>query len=797
VIGSARRRAVCLLIGALISGVACGPSEGRRALSSNALGGGDTKSPVNLIESPGHPTIATLVRDGDPVAVVSLVLHAQGDTVALVALAEIATQRLRDGGVVADSRVDRDALFLDVALGAEPKATLVALRRAVETPFAATPALAARVAERIADIPVESGPAVSAVKSCAGALGVAKPSSLDPGSAAGATRIEKLRSTALSSENVAFGVVGPERSVSAAVDVLVGSDSWPTAPATANDAWQPLSSGVSVAPDLPSGMVRFSVAVQANDPAAAIAAAARLGRSPSSLGAHAERGGFRLTRVNGVARPRGACVSAVFEGKVPSTGDDEGREIADAAVQLSRAAAREVRAELAAGAGPLEAARRIAGSVDPHDAARLAAWWALSRPLEGAAPEGGGMATALELASDEPEVLRAKIEKSLGVLLLENARALPEAPKVRGRLERGQAETWVLVANPCAAASEAPHRWGAAAFAALSASQKAQAAARAIDPSITVEPFVSARGVGFLARAPRREGKDPARLAHDLATAATAAFFVAPPSADDLLSAEGVALERLRQSFGPAAPGLAELGAKMGEHPSALEPLGLPLRLARFDPLDLGRRLRATVDGPLVVTLLAENDVEKEGRAAAEAVARFTGPASSPICPPIPAPTAGRSEVREPRKGPSRVYWLFRAEGAPKARALSRALVSLVVGQPGPGVRAQVIEGRDHISVLVDVTSPDDDLARAEKTTADLLQKLAAGGFDDAALSRAISDEVSADQKALVDPRERLARLFTGDSADPHAPLEVAELREWIKRTVRVERAAVVVSRPE
>jgi len=123
--------------------------------------------------------------------------------------------------------------------------------------------------------------------------------------------------------------------------------------------------------------------------------------------------------------------------------------------------------------------------------------------------------------------------------------------------------------------------------------------------------------------------------------------------------------------------------------------------------------------------------------------------------------------------------------------------VSLVVGQPGPGVRAQVIEGRDHISVLVDVTSPDDDLARAEKTTADLLQKLAAGGFDDAALSRAISDEVSADQKALVDPRERLARLFTGDSADPHAPLEVAELREWIKRTVRVERAAVVVSRPE
>ena len=91
----------------------------------------------------------------------------------------------------------------------------------------------------------------------------------------------------------------------------------------------------------------------------------------------------------------------------------------------------------------------------------------------------------------------------------------------------------------------------------------------------------------------------------------------------------------------------------------------------------------------------------------------------------------------------------------------------------------------------------DDDIARVDKETTDLLGRLANAAVDEAALSRAISDGSRADQRSLSDPRERLARLLVGAAAEPSPAIDAGELRDWLKRSLALDRATIVVARPE
>ena len=148
----------------------------------------------------------------------------------------------------------------------------------------------------------------------------------------------------------------------------------------------------------------------------------------------------------------GGCVAVTFDLAARDLASSAPERIATAAA-LAR---QEMSVEIADGAARPdvadESARRAA---DPRDAAERAAWWALASrhgPSSDSEPRlviaVGVAATRGAAEAPKTDALRAAIDR---------AALAWRSPVVEGRtrVERGQGETWLLLASPCGTRPEA------------------------------------------------------------------------------------------------------------------------------------------------------------------------------------------------------------------------------------------------------------------------------------------------------------------------------------------------------
>lgn len=755
--------------------------------------------------------VAILTRRGDPSAVMSAAIVSRGDPTALVALSEILRGRLEQKGLAPELRVDRDAMLVDLAIDERTaRRAYGALRDALAHPIGdvdLTAPVRARVDAAKAGVGVEADPASALLHECLGLAG-ARPGALELSGAEGARRIEAARARAFSSGAVAVGVVGPAPVTEALFAAVRAEGPLPEAPAQGS-AIRALDgaaiSSVALSERTPPNAMRLTFAVPVADPVRAIAAAERLGASPSPIATRAEALGFKLARAVGVASPTGGgCVSVSLEGRLSNERSVD-KSVADVLPRLAERAAGELRRE-AASSPELDVGRNIALAERARDASRLAAWWALSKRLDGAEP--AGLVATLELPPETSDPTRAALAESLDRGVRSAARAKAEAAvAVRSRPEPGHAETWVLVANPCALAEEPPHRWGSAALAAASVpwSHRAEGSGAG---TVTIEPLVSPRGVGFFAHGTPRPKEAADHLATRLARSAAASFYAGAPTGDVLLATEQRALSGIFSRWSTNAPGLTTLASNVGDRPSLLEPFGPPGRIARFEASDLSARLRALASGPIVVAILGREEDGSEAASVGMEVARWMGPTDRATCERAPAPKGGRFEVRESRKGPTFVRILMPLDPSPSARQKARALAKTLAGERGILNRsaagggagrasAMLLEGPSSESLLLSLAAPNEAAEGVAAEALALLARLARGELPEAEIARGIAEADEVTRSELADPRERLARLLDGTPVEPPAPLAASEVRAWITKTLDPSAAVVVLARPE
>ncbi len=781
-----RSRTACLLV--LATSAACSasprtrPADGPSAYVASGPG-----AAIELTKLEGGAPLAVVRRDGDPRAGAALAVFAPGDPAALVGLAEVIRKRTEAAGLTVDVRVELDAAFFsfDASAGA---AAVRAIRQATSSAIGPMPELREPLAAKLESARRPLDAARVATRACLGQLGLDAKATLDPASAEGAARMERLRA----SMRIAFGVVGDAGRVDGTVEALGGAGPWPAGADAPSTPVVPAASAATSA-ELGARGVRLTVAVRVSSAAAAVAGASRVAAYPSALEA---RGltldpPLSLTRAVGVARPDGGCVAVTLAFDGAARGDAT-RAVASApaaARAIGDLVAREVERETEPGA----AARAVASTGDPLEAAALAAWWALAGDDPRGAPTRV-VSAALELGT-ELELPREGAEAGLARILGEPSPIEP--PKsFRARIEQGQGELFVLVANPCVSATEPAHRWGAGAMAALAAESRLES-----DPSPTsLEAFIDPRGVGFLAHASARPGESAGALAERVADAAASAFFTPEARADELLHAQETALSGLEARWGRGAIGLLALGQSAGPRAATLEPLGPPELAQRFEAVDLALRLRSLARGPLTIAVLANQD-EQQARTAAAAAARWFSPeATAPsACPVSPRePLEPRVDARGAR-GPARAHVVVLSEPGRSTEVAAELLggpdglvTSALRAIPGADANARATP--DGGALVIEVRAPEDGIERAVGDVRDLLSRVSRGEVPDAAIVAALARREARERARLAEPRERVVRVWAGDDAVVVPPIAPAEVRAWLGRTLVAERTTVAVA---
>lgn len=790
-------------------------------------------SQVEVVAIEGRPTLAVVKREGDPSPVLAVVLHADSqDQAAIAGFAELVLSALRSADVTARARVDRTTIVLDLDAPAEEKASvrraIQALDGVLRAPIQVkdAPSVQKALTERLANIPREPHRIASRARTCLGQAGFdadqpAQRDTLDLGTPQGVERLEAVRSQLALRSAVTFAVVGPQSARELVEAAIKATAEWrDDAPAHA-PTFRPTSSAEGAAFNVSGNTARVTLAAPTTDPTAAVAAAEALGASPSPLGARAMRRGFRVLRTVGVARPDGGgCVSVTLEGLPPgSQTDADTRSFAEAVDEVTAASLHEMQVEIARGGKRVDMPARIIRAESARESAQLAAWWARSHPLADKLDENDGLAVAVAVPPDVSTApdssLAHAVTSGMGTSLArENEEAKSKVARVVTRLERGQAQSWVLVVNPCAPVEEPAHRWGISALAALAATPKARAAARSSD--VEVEPFIGS-GVGFIAHAsPRSTAELPEELVRRVARAALASFFVEPPTGDELLFAEEAALDRLTRRWSRDAPGLVALtratnNPPLPDHPTLLEPFGLPNRVARFESGDLTRRLRALTDGPLSIAILARDDASDEEAAARSEIVRWLGPGPRTSCKGV-APYSHRGarvEVRESRKGPVVLRILLPLDTT-TARASERArIVTALLGgsegllakavSAGPNMRveAQLAESAATLQLVLTVVGSEETVVAAEPLALDLLQRLSRGELPDGVLAAGIVAHDAWMESESTDPRKRLSLALEADEREPHAALAPADVRDYLKKAIVPNEAFIVLARPD
>lgn len=701
----------------------------------------------------GRPRLTLLEREGDPVGAVALAVTHERGWWASEALAQLLQRRL-SAALRADSDVQVSALGVVWALRAgrpeELERALGEALRALATPLRAGPALTvltpgppSEAERRLVDCSAEAPTAAGRVRT----LGVPE--------------VERLRESAATATTLSVAVVGGRAFLEAgrrAVERLpvLARGASPAVP------W-PRADGAWVSP---GGERSLSLAWRVPEPGAAVKAVQALGQAPWTDRLTAIAPGWQLAEARTVTHRQGACV------KLTLTAGGGAEASIDQAARLTLVAEAELqRALRVAASEPSQALLDAAAAraPDPRDAARRAAWFALSAPAA-----GEPLRRAAVLREPEgPLATDAAFTQALQVA--ERARAAPFIERAQ-RVERGQGELWVLLAGRCGTLPEGTASAGLTGL-----------ALRALAPrsgDVVIEPWASVDGAGLLAHAaPLGARETPEQLAERVGARLGRVLASARLSPESVLRARSELLEEL--SPGQRAGYDAILDALVPGHGSWLDPRGNLLSIGGASAPALEATRRALVSGPLKIAVLANHDA-RQAELAAKSAEQWLWPLRDPgrgcPAPSVPEATAGQRSVRtrdaaglEPEvvvgvrldAGPHEEWvseatvWLLNREGGWLSRALSGYGAARAYALGGAAARALVIELR--------ATT---DVERAKGQLRALLARLSEGAVEAKDYAAAVRALAQARATLELDPRRRIVQLWRRQVAPPTPSLE-------------------------
>jgi len=770
--------------------LACAPAgSGRSAQTPRPVTFDEmTLGQISVQRPADRPAFTSVVREGDPAGAVAVAVVTEAGAQPTTALAAILESRLKRAGFAgAEARPDPDGFRLrSLVFSPEQAAAFIAATgAALRTPITQGPdlELASRRIEQLRLRPFDSA-AMARISHCTGELGIApgeKP--FVPASPAGIAALEALRSASNTWSRTAFSAVGSTNLVQAASAALQSLGAWQRG-APPQDPW-PASDSIDVharaaqADAAPS----LAIAIRVRDPyaAAAIADRAATGEGPL-LTRISNASGWRLNRVTATVRPRGACLSF----RLARDRSDDAAAVESDAARVSALVVHEVDTELAeARADGSVAGLQVLRATDPRDAAALAAWWSMSHRLDSGTERSSidlGIPPPRMAATDPSSALDQRIAESQSKLAASYARATEawKRPVVdaRTRIEAGQGELWALMASPCGVLADTERDAGITALAAIAA-----AWARQESDGVTLEPWITTDGVGIIAHAPPKPAEGTHALARRVADAAARAIINRRMPDRAITAARGTILGMVERPNGPFGPALGALSTALApSHPAWLAPYGTQESIARAGSEIAAQRWSALADGPIRLAVLANVDQAQADTAVRAAdrwmlrrvdTGRFCPPLPPASDPPVTArdvslrlpgasPTALIGiPVRQPDADSSAMLDLL-AEGLDGPDGwLARSVASL----PGTSVSVRVIGGSRLAALVIDLSGPEDRLDDTIRQVRATLQRLAQGAAAPPNLARAQQRLAERELHTRLDPRLRLADLWTARSA--------------------------------
>ncbi len=432
---------------------------------------------------------------------------------------------------------------------------------------------------------------------------------------------------------------------------------------------------------------------------------------------------------------------------------------------------------------------------DPREAASAAAWRALSGRAAGGAPQ---RSVSFVAPSEGSESSSAELEREIEKAAQSWTRSSIEQ---KSRLENGQGELWALLASPCGTSGESESDAGAQAL----VIRTIQARYPQLG-GVSIEPWVTADGVGLLAHAPRLSPREaPAELARRMGDALGRAFATSRITGAQAAQAR----EDLLEELGPGPrPGLGvALDAVSGGHPSWLDPRGLSSSLVALEIHVLESRRRALLQAPLRLAVLSNTSSDQSAKVAA-GIEEWLRPLRSTV---TSCPTAKKSPARtgeitlEPTDDearpaayvalalPTQSTGGVRREAEWTAYLLNRDGGYLSAALPGSASGRAAVLGGKHAGGLVIEISTTDDPAPVVGAVRALLDRLSKGGATQADLDVARRRFAEIDAQAALDPRWRLVSLWT--DSKPRAP-DLSQLRRF-HQWLGSEHHLVVYVRPK
>ncbi len=767
-----------------------------------------------------HPPLEPVVREGDTRGAIAIAVSTDGiaeDRGALVgvALAALVQERLAVRGIDATATGGWGGWRLRALAGSPPEASKIvdAAREALVAPVADDePALAAvaRKASALARRPLPDRALVDAARCTGEAFGMGEET------APTAAELESWRAAAHGLGRVGIAVAGEAPFAAAVAWALRREPSWPRAAPIVLSPWPGVDARTAVyeaSGEISPGAARVVVTARTASAERAVGVAPALGDPRGALASrlNALEAPARIRSVVATAHVDGGCVAITIDldARDLTSAASAPARIATAAALVRQALAVEIEDGTASPDLPGELARRAA---DPREAAERAAWWSLAGKREGVVESEPRLALTVGVAAarDSAEAVSADAIRSE----IDRATFAWHAPIVEARtsVERGQGESWLLLASTCGTFPEGARDAGLGAAVALAAA----AQARDDGGSARVEPFVTAEGVGILLHGPARAGEssqEHARRLADMAGRAFAAVVLDPPR---ITHARALLLARAGETD---ARVFATLGGELAPgHPSWLVPEGTMLGLSSTSDDAVAARGAAMRGGPLRVAVIANSDLTQAG-AAVRAVDRWIArrPGEARVCPStpaVPAARAGTYAVELPMGAASEAFvtlplkrddaatrtlatWLAATLDGPDG-LLERSLGAARDGRPdAPLARAWsagVIGPAQAPALVIRLVTADGSLDRAVAQVRALLDRVRQGALRDTDRARAEAYLTRSRLAAGLDPRERLVELWHGRTPPQDPSLE--DLRLFASASVRDEDLVIVAARP-
>ncbi len=770
---------------------------------------------IAVHDDPGRPRFTSIVRQGDPAGAIAALVLTGGDGQASVALATIVAERLKNAqGRPVEVHSDRLGYRISTLVQDpnEARAWVAALRNAFERPIQPDSPETKAAANALQSLRGSSPSRLEldAINACTGEIAIpASTTVLVPSTPDGARILEQWRASFHGAQRIAFATVGSSVLTTAVHEELNAGSPWPTV-TPSEDPW----------PEADTVEAVFLTGSRTDTPVLTLAArvsntfaVTRLTETTfAASGPLAQRlaaaTAWRLARSSATVRPRGACLALSVE-RDPALKDvDLTLDAARVAAWLSH----EMQGELQdAYADASVAGEIVLRTSNPQQAASIAAWWSHAARLQ-----AGPSRVAIALGLPPPKDIRDKSElgRTLTTALSSFQSSLPtfsaswQQPNIDtiSRLEEGQGEFWLLLANRCGTTAETGTDVGYSALAAIAAAHHHNG-----KDDVTLEPWIAQDGLGILAHASPKVGEHPSALARRVANAAASAMLGPPPPEYAIQEARHRLIAYLHTD-GPQGEGFGMLAKTLSpRQPAWLAPYGLYKTIVQADVQSITLRHAALASGPLRLAVLANSDAQQVPSAARVTDRWIIHRSGSPrTCSPSPPPSSGPDATNIAlHSDTSSQAWIGVAQPSPSPsdRLMFAMLREILAGSEGmlpesfrsldTSLRAEArTTGQRRMTALVlSFRGADEAVDRALQLAQMAMTRLRQGNISEQELRRTYTLVETNLLHQRLDPRVRIAQTWRQETSLPPMP-SIQEWKTWVARTVSDERIVTIRVRP-